>query len=609
MTKAVCCLTMLLALAAWPQGWAWAETVQTEEGREEVEEQTEKVDSYLVTEEHVTQYNIRDICELLNLLPGVSASTTGVTVQGSSSKTVAVIMDGRPLFNPASGKVYLSGIPIQSVKEVRLLQGPEAARYVGNTGGGVIVITSKKGEKAYVNKIDVGYGLAEPQSTFDAAGEQPDYYERKKAEFNIGAQKGEVGFFVNALADLNGGDRINDEEDKMALKANMDFPLPAEFQATISGMISNEEKENPGKEYRMTPHSESTTDEWGGSFLLSKGNFGNRVYVNSFSDQTVNPDSGLDSRLDSRVFGEEARWNGDPWGIKRVAVAGNVEYREIDSNTYGEKEETVGGVSLSKEFQPGKNFSILAGLKGNFYSDYDAEANPQLNITWKPSPVRLSLLLERSNTMPTFDQRYYQNSTRLANPDLSLETVYSAKFQFQHDWNKYFSWGLTPFYIKIDDKIEYYRYAGLPAGDPNYGKAEYRNLSSTESTGVNVNATLRPLKSLKLNAEYQYLEAKNKDTDNYLFQKPRHKAKIRLRHEIAGLVSQLEANYNGSRYDDSENLWGLPHRWYLDAKIDYRWKKCNWYLEVDNLFDRQYYVYRGWPGARRSVMAGMSVEF
>ena len=412
MTRAVCFLAVLLALAAWPQGWALGQTLQAEDGDRKVEEQSEKSDSYIVTEKDVAQYNIRDICELLNLLPGVSASVTGVTVQGSSSKTVAVIMDGRPLFNPASGKVYLSGIPVQSVKEVRLLQGPEAARFVGNTGGGVIVITSKKGKKAYVNKIDVGYGLAEPQSTFDVAGEQPDQYERKKAEFNIGAQKGEVGFFVNALADLQGGDRINDEEDKLALKANMDFPLPGDFQATVSGMISNEEKENPGKEYRMTPHSESTTDEWGGSFILSKKTFRNRVYANSFSDQTVNPDSNLDSQLDSRVFGEEARWSGDPWGVKRISLAGNVEYREIDSNTYGQKEETVGGVSLSKEFMPLDDFSILLGLKGNFYSDYDAKANPQLNITWKPSPIRLSLLLERSNTMPTFDQRYYQNSTR-----------------------------------------------------------------------------------------------------------------------------------------------------------------------------------------------------
>ena len=29
-------------------------------------------------------------------------------------------MDGRPLFNPASGRVYLGGIPIQSIKEVRV---------------------------------------------------------------------------------------------------------------------------------------------------------------------------------------------------------------------------------------------------------------------------------------------------------------------------------------------------------------------------------------------------------------------------------------------------------------------------------------------------------
>ena len=148
MTKAVCCLAVTLALAISPQGWASEQPQQIESAQEQKEESKEEGDAYILTEKHVAQYNIRDICELLSLLPGVSASTTGVTVQGSSSKTVAVIMDGRPLFNPASGKVYLSGIPIQSVKEVRLLQGPEAARYVGNTGGGGDCHHLQKREKA-----------------------------------------------------------------------------------------------------------------------------------------------------------------------------------------------------------------------------------------------------------------------------------------------------------------------------------------------------------------------------------------------------------------------------------------------------------------------------
>jgi len=72
------------------------------------------------TEKDIEAYKVRTLVELLNLIPGVSASETSVNIQGSSSKSVAIIMDGRPLFNPALGRVYLGGIPIQSIKEVRV---------------------------------------------------------------------------------------------------------------------------------------------------------------------------------------------------------------------------------------------------------------------------------------------------------------------------------------------------------------------------------------------------------------------------------------------------------------------------------------------------------
>ncbi|MFP4475647.1 MAG: TonB-dependent receptor plug domain-containing protein [Desulfatibacillaceae bacterium] len=560
----------------------------------------------VLTEDTVRRYNVRDIVELLNLLPGVSASKTGVTVQGSSSKTVAVILDGRPLFNPASGKVYLSGIPVQSIKEVRLIQGPEAAAYVGNTSGGVIVITSKKGKREYVNKVDVAYGFATSQPEYGAG--QPYYYERKRAEGNLGAQLGEAGLFVNLLADLDDGDRVNDHADKLALKANVDFPL-AGMQATVSGQVSDEDSGDPGKEYRLTPESESSTFEWGSSFVLRGESFRNRLYANSFHDETANPASDLFKELDSRVLGEEARWSGSLLGVSRLTFSGNVEYREIESNDYGDKDETVGAVSVVKEFRPARNWSVTTGLKTNLYTEHDAQANPQLTVAWTPGALSVSLLLERASTMPTFDQRYYQSTSRLANPGLSLETVYSAKLPVNHKVCEYISWGVTPFFIRERDKIEYYRFAGLPKGHPDYGKAMYRNLSSTTTWGANVTGTVKPLSGLSLDVEYQYMEAKDDDTDNYLFQKPRHKAKLRFRHEMGPLVSLVEAEYRGSRYDDSKNQWELPHQWTLDAKVDYTLGDWTLYAEFDNIFDRRYTVYRGWPGERRTMLFGVAYEF
>jgi len=562
------------------------------------------------TDQDMEAYNVRTLVELLNLIPGVSASETSVNIQGGSSKSVAVIMDGRPLFNPASGKVYLGGIPIQSIKEVRVIQGAEAAVYGGNTAGGVIVITSKQGKKKYANKIDLAYGMLTTQPSY-SPGEEIDRYDfLKKGEINLGTEWNRIGFFINALYEDSEGDRKNRDDQKSVVKGNMDFPLFSTLKGTISGMYSNREKGNPGKEYRLTPESRSDTTEWGSSVILTNSSFKSRTYGNRFHDEVINPPYNIDNELDSLVFGQELNWHGNLKGIPDITLGANAEHRKIDSNQYGKKEESIGSLVISKGFDiTAIPLNISIGIKSNLYSDFPVQYNPQFNIDYRRDPFYISFLADRGTTLPTFEQRYYSSASRLANPDLSLEKIYNLKLKFSQRVASNLDYSIVPFYTRIRDRIEYYRFSGYPYDHPLYGKAQYQNLDSATSKGFDINVTYKPIKGLTLDLYYTYLEAKNDKTGNYLFQKPLHKAMFNVRYQIANLVLQLKNIYDGSRYDDSMNRWKIEDRYKLDLKVDYTWEHLNFYFEMPNAFDRRYEVYRGYPGARRSALFGVYYNF
>ena len=71
--------------------------------------------STIVTKKEIDSLNVQTLVELLNRLPGVSATESSVSLQGSSSKNVLVLMDGRPLNDPVTGLVNLRGISSHSI--------------------------------------------------------------------------------------------------------------------------------------------------------------------------------------------------------------------------------------------------------------------------------------------------------------------------------------------------------------------------------------------------------------------------------------------------------------------------------------------------------------
>ncbi|MBD3316201.1 MAG: TonB-dependent receptor [Chitinivibrionales bacterium] len=105
----------------------------------------------------VTRINAEEIEGIFSDLPAVLEQVAGVTIRrtggfgeyanasirGGSPKQVQVYLDGIPLNTAAGGAVDLSKISLGSLQEITIYKGSAPLEIMGNTGGGVICLSTK----------------------------------------------------------------------------------------------------------------------------------------------------------------------------------------------------------------------------------------------------------------------------------------------------------------------------------------------------------------------------------------------------------------------------------------------------------------------------------
>lgn len=93
----------------------------------------------------------RDVGELLGTVPGLvitqaggPGSATHVSIRGSGSNEVLVLVDGAPLNSLISGDADLSRLSLESVERVVVHTGAQSARYGGRAMAGVIEVETRR---------------------------------------------------------------------------------------------------------------------------------------------------------------------------------------------------------------------------------------------------------------------------------------------------------------------------------------------------------------------------------------------------------------------------------------------------------------------------------
>ncbi len=106
------------------------------------------------TAEYLKATGITSIAQALSIVPGLTVSPVGtsgaqstVSLRGSTTSQVLVLVDGVRVSDPATGQVDLSrlGLSIDAIESIEVVRGGVTAQYGADAVGGVIIIGTKRG--------------------------------------------------------------------------------------------------------------------------------------------------------------------------------------------------------------------------------------------------------------------------------------------------------------------------------------------------------------------------------------------------------------------------------------------------------------------------------
>ncbi|MFH1772498.1 MAG: TonB-dependent receptor [Candidatus Omnitrophota bacterium] len=181
----------------------------------------------VINEEEISRLPARDLGEVLGYTAGVDIDprqgfgrATSISIQGSDSRHVRVMIDGIPLNNQASGEVDPSRYSIENAKRIEVIKG-SASSIWGSSLGGVINIITKDTGDTLIPKGNYTTSFAE--------------FGTKKDTLDLSGKLGQLGYYVfGSLMESGGKDSRDDVIEKKTFgKLSYDFKDAGKLTASF----------------------------------------------------------------------------------------------------------------------------------------------------------------------------------------------------------------------------------------------------------------------------------------------------------------------------------------------------------------------------------------
>ena len=540
----------------------------------------------IITAEEIRAMNVMKISDLMNRIPGVKAGETSVSIRGSSN--VKVLLDGRSINDPTSrsGAVKWSMISLDTIKKIEVYKGSGSTSYGDNTGGGVIIITTKSADR--LGGTAGGY--------FGNNGQ-------RSATLNLQGRKNSMSATFSAGHETYDGFTVNDDKTRNRLSGRVDYRFTPRFSLFLSGEYNDEKKGLRGYPERRTPNSRKEFDA--SSFLLGQkyGAVTGRTWYSSSKTVTTDPDRSLYASLEVLKAGQKI--NAPfvlPW-FGEINGGTGYEWQRASGINFSTAREERAWVFAEKKLEWTESpWSCLLGIRANYYSKFHNTLNPELRVGYARKNYDLAFTANRSSNLPTFRQRYYESSVTKPNPALQMEKAMNYAFSLSARPDSVFSFDASVFHRNIRDRITYVRKPDNTGRYENFGKVTYQ--------GVETSLKWTPSSWVDIVPSYTYLHALNEETGYWLPAKPFHTilTDIVIR-PFRDFSLRVLAKYTGQVYVRSDNSETIPAYTVVDVRADYQYGPVRFYIDIDNLLDEEYLYVDGYDAPPREWFIGMNYNF
>lgn len=555
----------------------------------------------IIDKQQIEQLDATSINDLLakNVMSGIQTRGTGgvqadLHLRGAGFNQVLVLIDGIKVNDPQTGHHNLNlPLTIKDIEKIEVLKGAGSRLYGPHAMGGVINIITRKSSQSETN-IKVSRG-------------QNNYLNKT---LSVTAPLGKT---VNRLSYAN---RSSD-----GYRHNTDYQISTLFYRSAINLVSGNYKLTAGfteKDFganqfytpgRFPDQREKIRVIFAGFHHYYKRNWGNlrsKISWRRHQDKFV-----LDHTLDPLASGYYQ--NKHRTNLYHAEMQANLKSTILLMNFGFEiGRESIVSNSLDNHvrdrfglyFEANKTFnnlSVSTGMSVFFYSSWDWNFLPGLNITYHlTDQFKLKGAIEKSFSPPTFTNLYYDSPANKGNPGLLPEEAWS--FELGLEYNKQLETSIDLF---LRDNINIIDYAWNRDDSlyraQNTGGFKIYGSEFTSSASAQLLNDFKFLNNLGFTYTWMDVTRKPEYKSKYAFNFLQSRAILTLGHSVInGMDSFWNVNFI--------NRVNCKRYFLVDWNVSYRINSLRFNLGIDNIFDTKYKEFGYLPMPGRWIKAGIELQ-
>lgn len=583
---------------------------------------------------------ITQVLEALRTVPGLDVvqggsfgAATSVFMRGGESDYVQVLIDGVPVNQPG-GAYNFAHLSTVNVERIEIVRGPASVLYGSDAVSGVIQIFTQQGAGAIqANAGGRGgtygsYGLGAGVSGATA-----------RTSYSVAVDR----------AASDGAYAFNNEYDNTVLSGRFQVRPDAATDLAVSLRYRDSKFHYPTDgSGNLVDHNAFSLDEAttigveAGRFLTDQVEL--RVLVASNVANGGSDDSQDDAadtlgfygfRTIQNVKRQSVDARSNVYLAPAVVVTGGAQFEQQEERSFNESESEFGPSSGSFEAERSNRayyaqvlaefagLSLAAGGRLDDNEAFGTFGTYRAGASYTVAGTKLRASVGRGFKAPTFFETFAAGFV-VGNPDLKPERSVSWELGLRQAFgrDRLVLVG-TYFDQAFEDLIQY-----TPADTPNYF-----NVAEARASGVEVEATGRPVRGVEVSANYTWLDTEVIDAGfdsgegatfvqgARLLRRPTHAvaASVAYRGWDRATVD-VAMKYVGDRDDRDFNTFPagpvvLPSYTTVDLAAEVHVLRSAasgvglvGTLRVENLFDEQYSQVSGFPARGRTLVIGGSVR-
>jgi outer membrane cobalamin receptor len=566
----------------------------------------------VITKEEIAKSGRSNIGDVIEKETGVKVDTYGslgaqsnVSMRGSSSKQVLVLVDGQRMNSIRSGDVNFSEFPLlEHVERIEIVRGPGSALYGSGAMGGVINIITKEPPRKPETSVSSSCGT----------------YNTQIHSFTHGMKIKKFGYFLAVREAESQGSRPNSAYRGHDLFGKFTYDLTDWSKLTTEAGYYNGEVGLPGREDRPDYDNRLHTRRIWGSLgwtakLTDRSDLSLKAYGREGKLKDItHTRMPIFHRTDT--LGIEAEYSVDLDSRNKVTLGADLHEDGIDSvqplrRPAIKHDVTTQAYWVQDEIKICEPLILTLGNRWDYHPAFGTEASPKASLRYKVTEkTTLRAAGGKAFRAPTLDDLYANvPGMGMGNPNLKPEKAWAYEGGIDQTFTKDLLGKVTFFTREVDDLIAW-------AWNPTAGTWTPSNVDSALIWGIETELKAKLGKYFSSGVGYTWLETRNKTVganyNNHLTYQSMHKANLYLEYKTRfGLLARLEEEGVDSRFADAGNdrQRELPPYFLTNLRVEYTKKYFTWFAECKNLTNTAYEMREWYPMPRRTGWVGMKIKF